>query len=70
VVRTAFENRLPDDAHGSVEAETYFGEPDPEVVFARSSGPVTVVLFDGEHDMAYHPGLEWMVRLAAEEDET
>jgi poly(3-hydroxybutyrate) depolymerase len=63
VVRAAWENRLPDDVHGSVEAETYFDEPDPEVHFARSSGPVTVVLFEGEHDMVYHPGLEWMMRL-------
>jgi hypothetical protein len=37
----------------------------PEVLFARTSGPVTLVVFDGEHDVAYHPGLEWAHRVAA-----
>jgi poly(3-hydroxybutyrate) depolymerase len=64
VIRTAYDNELPDELHGSVEAETYFGGADPDVVFARQSGPVTVVLFEGEHDMVYHPGLEWMVTAA------
>ena len=41
-----------------------FRAPDPPVLFARRSGPVTVVLFDGEHDMVYNPGLEWMAGLA------
>jgi hypothetical protein len=44
---------------------TYFRSGDPEVLFAQASGPVTLVIFDGEHDMAYHPGLEWAHRLAA-----
>jgi predicted esterase len=54
------DNRLPDEAQGSLEAETYFGDDDPEVFYARQAGPVTVVLFEGEHDMVYNPGLEWM----------
>ena len=65
VVRAVWEMRLPGELRGSVEAETHFADEDPEVLFARSSGPVTVVLFEGEHDLVYHPPLEWMARLAA-----
>jgi poly(3-hydroxybutyrate) depolymerase len=59
-------NTLPDDLRGEVDADTHFADEDPEVLFARTSGPVTLVLFDGDHDAAYHPGLEWMVRASAE----
>jgi dienelactone hydrolase len=58
------DNRLPGHLRGAVEAETHFGRQDPDVLFARRSGPATVVLFEGEHDMVFHPGLEWMARLA------
>jgi dipeptidyl aminopeptidase/acylaminoacyl peptidase len=64
VVRALGQHRLPNRLDGSVEAETYFRGPDPEVHFARRSGPVTLVVFEGEHDMAYHPGLEWIAELA------
>jgi dienelactone hydrolase len=64
VVAAAARNELPAGSLGSVRAPTFFRAPDPRVVFARRSGPVTVVLFEGEHDMVYHPGLEWMVGLA------
>jgi dipeptidyl aminopeptidase/acylaminoacyl peptidase len=64
VVRASAGHELPPGARGSVRAPTYFRAPDPRVVFARRSGNVTVVLFEGEHDMIYHPGLEWMARLA------
>lgn len=64
VVAAAAANSLPPRARGSVRATTFFGDLDPEVVFARQAGPVRVVLFDGEHDMVYHPALEWMVGLA------
>jgi dipeptidyl aminopeptidase/acylaminoacyl peptidase len=67
VLEAAAENRLPDELQGSIEADHHFGEPDPEVLLARTSGPVTLVVFDGVHDMVYHPGLEWMFRLATEE---
>lgn len=56
---------LPEALQGETDAEHHFGDPDPEVFFARHSANATLVLFDGEHDMAYHPGLEWMARLAA-----
>jgi hypothetical protein len=64
VVAAAAGNDLPASARGSVRGSTYFRAPDPPVVFARRSGPVSVVIFEGEHDMVYHPGLEWMARLA------
>ncbi len=53
---------LPDDLMGQIEAETHFGEEDPEVFFSRSSGPVTLVVFDAGHEMVYNPTLEWMVQ--------
>jgi poly(3-hydroxybutyrate) depolymerase len=56
------QNELPDELGGATDAESFFGGDDPDVYAAIGSGPVTLVLFDGEHDMAYHPGLEWMVR--------
>jgi dienelactone hydrolase len=57
-------NVLPKPLRGSVQTQTHFGQKDPRVVFARTSGPVTVVLFEGEHDMVYHPGLRWMWEIA------
>lgn len=52
-------NSLPADVSGSVQAQTYFAPGDPDVLFARESGPATLVVFDGEHDMVYNPGLAW-----------
>lgn len=63
-LRAASRNRLPDRLGGSVEGPTFFGPADPDVLFARRSGPVRVTIFDGEHDLVYHPGLEWMSRIA------
>jgi hypothetical protein len=63
-IEAAYDHRLPEDVDGQVEGETFFGEDDPEVRFARSSGASRVVLFDGEHDKAYHPTLRWMAALA------
>jgi poly(3-hydroxybutyrate) depolymerase len=61
----AFGNRLPDALQGEVAAETHFADEDPEVLHARGTDRVTLVIFDGEHDVAYHPALEWMAQLAA-----
>jgi len=36
---------------------------DPDVLVARRSGPVTLVLFEGGHDMVFHPGLAFMTAL-------
>jgi predicted esterase len=57
-------NVLPPALRRSIEAPAYFGPNDPRVLFSRKSGEATVVLFDGEHDMVYHPGLRWMWELA------
>ena len=65
-VRGLRQNRLPGNLRGSVTGETFFGDEDPEVFFARSSGPVTLVLFDGGHDMVYNPGLAFLHRVASE----
>lgn len=59
--------QLPDEVPGE-QAEDFFDEQDPEVLLARRSGPVTLVLFEGEHDMVFHPGLRWMAALADRED--
>jgi predicted esterase len=64
LVEAVAQNRLPDELDGSVEAETYFSGDDPDVFFSRQVGEVTLVLFEGEHDMVYNPGLEWMWGLA------
>lgn len=48
---------------GVANVETHFAEIDPPVLAARTSGAVTLVLFDGGHDMVFHPGLAWMVDL-------
>jgi dienelactone hydrolase len=64
-VAAAARNEPPAGGAGSLHAPTFFEAPDPRVVFASRSGPVTVVLFQGEHDMVYHPGLKWMAGLAS-----
>jgi hypothetical protein len=46
------------------ETKSYFEGGEPVVWFARTAGPVTVVLFDGTHDMVYHPGLAWIYDVA------
>ncbi len=65
VVAAAAVNTLPARVRGSVRGTTFFRAPDPPVAFARQAGPVRVVLFEGDHDMVYHPALEWMAGLAS-----
>jgi poly(3-hydroxybutyrate) depolymerase len=60
-----FEHEVPDEPADDHDVGTFFRDGDPEVLYARRSGPVTLLLFDGEHDMVYHPALEWMAALAA-----
>lgn len=50
---------LPDDLWGSITTETFFGEGDPDPVFARRSGSVRLVYFDSGHDMAYEATVRW-----------
>ena len=58
---------LPEDVPGEA-AEDFFDEQDPQVLLARRSGPVTLVLFEGQHDMVFHPGLQFLAALAERQD--
>lgn len=60
--------RLPPELQGRIEADTYFEDADPEVLFARQSGPVTFVVFEGGHEGVYNPGLAWMVQQLNNDD--
>lgn len=40
----------------------YFDEADAPVQLYLQTGPAELVLFDGEHEMLYRPGLEWLAR--------
>ena len=44
----------------SSDTETYFGPADPKVHLVKKSGNVTLVLFEGVHDMVYNPTLLWL----------
>ncbi|WP_051231620.1 alpha/beta hydrolase family protein [Stutzerimonas azotifigens] len=37
-----------------------FAEADADILLHLQSGPAELVLFDGEHDMLYRPGLDWL----------
>lgn len=58
-------NRLPPHLDGQIQEPTWFRPGDPAPRFARQSGNVTLVLFNGGHIAAFNPGLEWMVRQTA-----
>jgi pimeloyl-ACP methyl ester carboxylesterase len=58
------EHTIPENVLTAQGTPTYFEGEDPVVWFARTSGPITVVLFDGRHDMVYHPGLAWIYDIA------
>ena len=60
------DNRLPPEVPGE-PAEDFFAPQDPEVLLARRSGDVTLVLFDGKHNMVFHPGLAFMAAVAERE---
>ncbi|PMR74854.1 alpha/beta hydrolase family protein [Billgrantia endophytica] len=40
----------------------HFAEAEAPVLLYLQSGPAELVLFDGEHEMLYRPGLEWLGR--------
>ena len=44
---------LPEALRGEVEAETFFGDGDPEPVFSRQSANVLLVYMDSDHEMVY-----------------
>ncbi|MGY2001612.1 alpha/beta hydrolase family protein [Blastococcus sp. SYSU DS1024] len=55
---------LPPELGVDPEVDTFFGPEDPDVVFARSSDDVTVVLFEGGHAMVFNPGMAWLAEQA------
>lgn len=57
------EGRLPSQVPGE-PAESFFAPQDPPVLLARRSGDVTLVLFEGEHDTVFHPGLAFLSAVA------
>ncbi len=61
-------NRLPAHLEGQIEEPTWFRPGDPRPRFARQSGDVSLVLFNGGHNAVFNPGLEWMVRRTAASD--
>ncbi|GGI04723.1 alpha/beta hydrolase family protein [Egicoccus halophilus] len=63
VVASLRELTLPDELDGELEVDPLFGEQDPPPRFSRASGPVTLVLYDDDHDLTYHPGLHWILGL-------
>lgn len=40
----------------------HFDAAEASVLLHLQSGPAELVLFDGEHDMLYRPGLEWLAK--------
>jgi hypothetical protein len=50
---------LPDDLPEPISTDSHFGDGDPTPVLARQSAAVWLVLFDGDHEMAYQPTLRW-----------
>lgn len=52
---------LPEGFWGVIEAETHFGEGDPEPVFSRQSANVLLVYMDSDHEMVYEAAARWFV---------
>ncbi|QNF34677.1 prolyl oligopeptidase family serine peptidase [Adhaeribacter swui] len=44
----------------STDTESYFGSADPKVHLVKKSANVTLVLFEGVHDLVYNPTLLWL----------
>jgi predicted esterase len=44
----------------SSSTDTYFGAADPKVHLVKKSANVTLVLFEGVHDLVYNPTLLWL----------
>jgi pimeloyl-ACP methyl ester carboxylesterase len=51
--------RIPEDLAEQTSTETYFGEGDPTVLFARQSAAVWLVYFRADHEMVYQATLRW-----------
>ncbi len=51
---------LPDGLTGQGKENRFFKEAELPVVFVRKSGNVTLVLFDGGHNIVYNAGFLWL----------
>lgn len=57
-------DEFPDHLRGVIEAETFFGEGDPEVTFARRSGGVTLVVYEAGHVGVPDAATAWLANAA------
>ena len=53
--------RLPEQLLGASLEESFFGEGDPEALFARHSASVWLVIFRSNHEMVYQATLRWFI---------
>lgn len=59
----ARERAWPRELDGErIDADPAFERAGTPVVLRRTSQQATLVLFDGDHDMLYEPGLRWLAR--------
>lgn len=66
-IRVLEDQEVPPSMEGTVDDGHHFGRHDPEVVFARRAGDVTLVLFEGEHVFVLNPTLRWIFELSGGE---
>ncbi len=52
-------HRIPTELAGDITIETYFERGDATPLFARRSGQVMLVFFEGRHDMVYGATARW-----------
>jgi predicted esterase len=53
---------LPENLETHENTNRFFEEAGLPVVFKRTSNGITLVLFDGGHDMVYNVGFEWLLK--------
>jgi predicted esterase len=53
---------LPENLETHPNTNPFFEEAGLPVVFKRSSNGITLVLFDGGHDIVYNVGFEWLLK--------
>lgn len=56
------ERAIPPELRTSSSAYPAFAEVGSPVALERTSRGATLILFDGDHDMLYAPGLRWLAR--------
>ncbi len=58
------QHELPAELLGQKSGFASFDGQDRPLLMSRTSGNVTLAVFDGRHESLYEPGLEWMARTA------